>query len=227
MGKVEDNKKKKQTTLLKTAFELFTSKGINKTSISDIVSKAGVAKGTFYLYFSDKYDIRDKLIAHKSSELFQHAYRELSKSALTEFEDRVIFLVDHIINELSKNRILLDFISKNLTWRIFKHALTSPGAEKEDINFMEFYNDRILGAEGPSFTDPEVMLFLIIELVGSTCKSAILYEDPINMEELKPHLYNMIRMIIKTYRKDSKGDSAASELSPAASSDCSSSSSIS
>lgn len=202
MGKVEDNKKKKQNTLLKTAFELFTSKGINKTSISDIVNKAGVAKGTFYLYFSDKYDIRDKLIAHKSSELFQHAYRELLKSDLTDFEDRVIFLVDHIINELSQNRILLDFISKNLTWRIFKHALTSPSAEKKDINFTKLYNEKILGIEDSTFTDPEIMLFLIIELVGSTCKSAILYEDPVTIEELKPHLYQMIRTIIKTYRRE-------------------------
>lgn len=202
MGKVEDNKKKKQNTLLKTAFELFTSKGINKTSISDIVNKAGVAKGTFYLYFSDKYDIRDKLIAHKSSELFQHAYQELLKSDLTNFEDRVIFLVDHIINELSQNRILLEFIAKNLTWRIFKHALTSPSAENEDINFTELYHEKILGPENTTFHDPEIMLFLIIELVGSTCKSAILYEDPVTMEELKPHLYQTIRMIIQNYRND-------------------------
>ena len=39
-----------------TAFELFTTKGLTKTTISDIVDQAGVAKGTFYLYFKDKYD---------------------------------------------------------------------------------------------------------------------------------------------------------------------------
>ncbi|MFR3322153.1 MAG: TetR family transcriptional regulator [Lachnospiraceae bacterium] len=31
-----------------------------------MVDNAGVAKGTFYLYFSDKYDLRNKLIAHKA-----------------------------------------------------------------------------------------------------------------------------------------------------------------
>ena len=59
MGKIDNNKKYKKETLLNTAFDLFTTKGINKTSISDIVDNAGVAKGTFYLYFSDKYDIRN------------------------------------------------------------------------------------------------------------------------------------------------------------------------
>ena len=50
MGKLESNKKKKEDALYNTAFELFTTKGTNKTTISDIVEKAGVAKGTFYLY---------------------------------------------------------------------------------------------------------------------------------------------------------------------------------
>ena len=58
MGELELNKKKKKDALFNTAFELFTTKGLTKTTISDIVNQAGVAKGTFYLYFKDKYDIR-------------------------------------------------------------------------------------------------------------------------------------------------------------------------
>ena len=40
MGKIDNNKKYKKETLLNTAFDLFTTKGINKTSISDIVDNA-------------------------------------------------------------------------------------------------------------------------------------------------------------------------------------------
>ena len=54
MGKVDDNKLSKRNALLKTAFDLFAEKGFAKTTISDIVEKAGLAKGTFYLYFKDK-----------------------------------------------------------------------------------------------------------------------------------------------------------------------------
>ena len=53
MGKVDDNKKLKMNTLLQTAFDLFTGKGFAKTTVSDIVNQAGLAKGTFYLYFKD------------------------------------------------------------------------------------------------------------------------------------------------------------------------------
>ena len=75
MGKVESNKKQKKDALFNTAFELFTTKGTNKTTISDIADKAGVAKGTFYLYFKDKYDIRNKLVSYKTKELFYRAYQ--------------------------------------------------------------------------------------------------------------------------------------------------------
>ena len=57
MGKALQNKLKKRTALLDSAYELFTTMGFNHTTIRDIASKAGVAKGTFYLYFKDKYDL--------------------------------------------------------------------------------------------------------------------------------------------------------------------------
>ena len=60
--KKEIKEKDKEERLLKTAFELFTEKGIKDTSIQEIVDRAEVAKGTFYLYFKDKYEIRDILI---------------------------------------------------------------------------------------------------------------------------------------------------------------------
>ena len=67
--KNEDFDENKETRLLNTAFKLFTEKGIKDTSIQEIVDNASVAKGTFYLYFKDKYEIRDILIAKKSHKL--------------------------------------------------------------------------------------------------------------------------------------------------------------
>ena len=73
-SKVGNKKKKKESELYSAAYELFTTKGINKTVIDDIVKKAGVAKGTFYLYFKDKYDIKNKLIAHKTKWAYKKSY---------------------------------------------------------------------------------------------------------------------------------------------------------
>ena len=55
-------KNDKKQRLLEGGYKLFTEKGIKATSIQNIVDKANVAKGTFYLYFKDKYELRDVLI---------------------------------------------------------------------------------------------------------------------------------------------------------------------
>lgn len=43
--------------LMSAAAALFIAKGVEATTIDDIVSRAGVAKGTFYHYFSTKSDV--------------------------------------------------------------------------------------------------------------------------------------------------------------------------
>ena len=129
MGKLENNKQQKRTSLLDTAFKLFTTQGVSKTSIAEISQKAGIAKGTFYLYFKDKYDIRNKLVSHEASKLFKNAVSALElhikeqqindHSFTITFTEEIIFIADHIINVLNTNQTLLTFISKNLSWGIF------------------------------------------------------------------------------------------------------------
>ena len=197
MGKADENKKKKLENLLNTSFELFTSQGINKTSISDIVEKAGVAKGTFYLYFKDKYDIRNRLIAHKSSQLFMQAYDSMEKAGVTGFADRLIYMMHHVLDALSENKGLLAFIYKDLSWAVFKKALTTPIAS-DDVDFAEVFRRMIETAE-IKISDPEMMLFLIIELVGSAGYSSIMYNDPVSLDDLKPNLETTVRGIIKQF----------------------------
>lgn len=197
MGKADQNKKIKMENLLNTSFELFTSKGLNKTSISDIVEKAGVAKGTFYLYFKDKYDIRNRLISHKSSQLFMQAYQALNEANIDVFSDRIIFIMNYVLDALAENKGLLAFIYKDLSWAVFKRALTNPAGE-DDIDFGEVYQ-KMIDESGVEIRDPEVMLFLIIELIGSTGYSSIMYNDPVSLDELKPHLEKAVRSIIAQY----------------------------
>lgn len=195
MGKIDLNKKRKREALLNTAFELFTTQGIAKTTINNIVETAGVAKGTFYLYFKDKYDIRNKLIAHKASSIFSAADAALAKTNLTELDDRIIFLVDNIIEQFNVDKSLLHFISKNLSWGIFKNELIS----SKDDSEVDFYNIYAILENSPrAFKNPEVLLFMIVEFVSSTCYSSILYSEPTSIEELKPYIFDAIRQIMKS-----------------------------
>jgi len=195
--KKEIKEKDKEERLLKTAFELFTEKGIKDTSIQEIVDRAEVAKGTFYLYFKDKYEIRDILIAKKSKKLFKDALAELRKNYIVNLSDQVIFIINYVINELSKVPTLLKFISKNLSWGIYSKTVLKIYEEREDEEdsvyklFLKGIKENHI-----ELKNPEVTLYMIIELVSSTCFNSILYHDPLPIEEFKPYLYDTIRRMI-------------------------------
>ena len=202
MGKVDKNKQQKRTSLLETAFSLFTSRGIHNTSISDIVERAGVAKGTFYLYFKDKYDIRNKLIAHKASEVFRKADEALQKEDFsvfaesTVYEEKVVFLADNIINQFVADKTLLRFISKKLDWGMFKNVLTGTGSDGVDC--YDIY-DAVFQGNHDQYENPEIMVYMIIELVSATCYSAILVGEPASIEDLKPYIFRTVRQIMQSH----------------------------
>ncbi len=188
----------KESRLLNTAFKLFTERGIKDTSIQQIVDDANVAKGTFYLYFKDKYELRDILIAKKSHKLFSDALKELRKNYISNLSDQVIFLVNYVINELNKTPTLLKFISKNLSWGIYSKTvlkLYENSEENKDSVYKLFLNG--VEENGLNLKNPEVTLYMIIELVSSTCFNSILYKDPLPIDEFKPYLYDAIRNLIE------------------------------
>ena len=196
MSKIDHKKKMKREALLDTAFELFTKQGIHKTSISDIVQRAGVAKGTFYLYFKDKYDIHNRLIAGKAASIFREATADLERHPeITSVEDKIIFVTNYVIDLFEKDRSLLTFISKNLSWAIFKNVLIN-SREETDIDFHEVFI-RLFDDSDIVYQNPEVLIFMIIEFVSATVYSSILYEEPLPMPEFRPYLNTAIRQIMK------------------------------
>jgi len=177
------NEENKETRLLNTAFKLFTEKGIKDTSIQEIVDNADVGKGTFYLYFKDKYEIRDVLIAKKSHKLFADALSALREHDITILSEQVIFIVNHVIDELKKNQLLLKFISKNLSWGIYSKTVKKIYEDSENEDNIKLKNH-------------DVTLFMIIELVSSTCFNSILYNEPLPIDEYKPYLFEIIEKLI-------------------------------
>ena len=194
------DKKEKENRLMEKALKLFTEKGVNNTSIQDIADEAGVGKGTFYLYFKDKYDIRDKVIANCSNKLFADALSALYKSYIKNFEDQIIFVINYILDELNKNKILLKLISKNLSFGIFNTTISNLSNLSNIANDTETLYDKFVNKVNENninLKNPKVTLFTIIELVSSTGFNSILYNEPLPLEQYKPYLYSVIRDILK------------------------------
>ena len=194
-SKLVEKKEEKKQKLLESSFKLFTKKGIKNTSVEEITNEAGTAKGTFYLYFKDKYEVQDQLIIRKSKQLFNDAVKRLSKENITDFLDSLIFVIDYVIDQLNKNKLLLKFISKNLSWGVYNEKVTKmvdDNALGVHELFMKGIHDNKI-----KLKNPDVTLYMIIELVSSTCFNSIINKDPLPIDLYKPYLYNVIRKMVK------------------------------
>jgi AcrR family transcriptional regulator len=195
LTKNEIKKRKKRNALLNSAYELFTTVGYTKTTVLQIARRAGVGKGTFYLYFNDKTDIRDELIGVKSSQLLTRAVKALQqRTDIRNFADQLVFITDYIITALSKDIALLKFISKSLSWGMFKNSAEFVKKNEDVIDFQKFILNA-MDEEGIHLKEPLLLIYTIIELTNSTCYNIILHGESVTFSEYKPYLYNCIRLI--------------------------------
>lgn len=192
MGLAEDKKQKKRLSLMDAAFGLFATKGIARTSIEEIARAAGIAKGTFYLYFRDKDDLRRILIRHKAASLLRHA---LDHSGYLEKEDpadKILAITDDILSQLQEDPILLAFFHRNLSWNTFRQAVEELGDEGRRAI------EEVFGPEAGESRDREVESFMILELIGATCQSVILDREPVDMETYRPYLHRAVRSLMES-----------------------------
>lgn len=192
-SKIEQNKADKKNRLLENAMELFSTKGFKKTSISDIAEKAGVAKGTFYLYFKNKEDIRSKLVTKETDELFSQALDDLSHEKIEHFEDRFIYVIDHVIEALRQNPSIMNLINQDLTLGFYSNELS-----KIYDTDNKLYNLFKEGIEKDHLTveNIDMAFYTISELVGITCYRCMVQKIPCDIETYKPYLFKAIKAIL-------------------------------
>ena len=69
--------------ILETAKKLFSKNGYQGTSINEIIEKSGIATGTFYLYFDDKFALYSYLLRQ-----YRQAIRKAIVEGISDAKDR-------------------------------------------------------------------------------------------------------------------------------------------
>lgn len=192
MDKITKKKNEKYTKILDTALGLFEKNGTHLVSIDEIVKGAGVAKGTFYLYFKDRYNLISTLIIEKASKYMSLLSDEYEPRDFGDVSMSVRHYIEYISDFLQKNKTLCILIEKNLNTCVNAVAQTKEGPIKElyEKIFSELINCGVSEAEA------RAKLYLYIELIVSSCCNAIIRETPYTIEELKPHLCQIIESSI-------------------------------
>ncbi len=82
----------RRNEILDAADELFTQKGFDGTSTSNILEKVGIARGTLYYHFKSKEDIMDALIERYTSTMLAKA-RAIAEDKSIAVNERILRVV--------------------------------------------------------------------------------------------------------------------------------------
>ena len=197
MADVNEKKNIKRKNIIDAAYNLFVKKSVSETAIDDIVNSAGVAKGTFYLYFKNKYDLLDQIIIYKSAELVEAAFKSLEEEhekRSMDFLEQISYFTDCILDYMKSNPQITALISKNLTACFEEVTMGNNEVLRKSSSRMI---SAIMHLKSVSEHEAKQIFYIIVELVGSVCCNAILYSKPYPLEEIKPVLYSMIKGFIE------------------------------
>ena len=192
MDKIAQKKNEKYQNFISAAFELFEHDGVSGVSIDDIVKKAGVAKGTFYLYFKDKFDLISKLILKKATDFLHLDAENMQIQNDADFDHCVARFVDILVTFLEKNKTLTLLIDKNVD------VCVSAMIENREGPLKALYDNILVFFESRGFSAEEVRIkmYIYIDMIVSSCCNAILRGKPYSLQEIKPHLYEIVAVSI-------------------------------
>ena len=189
-GLITQKKEEKRKKILDSAYELFTSIGVSNTSISMICEKAGIAKGTFYLYFTDKEDVLRNLVRRVSFDILKAAHEESLKQK-DDFIDSVICMANYLIELFKNDRDALLVIKKDFIWPISEeefNTTTDPTMSKirDAINK---YSKEINMPEHKVL----IRLYALLSMLCSVCYSSIIDGFPSDIDSLKDDIFEMAK----------------------------------
>ncbi|HAY73208.1 MAG TPA: hypothetical protein DCY31_05040 [Ruminococcaceae bacterium] len=195
MSKISEKQQNKRTNILDAAYELFIEKSFNNTSIDDVVKSAGIAKGTFYLYFKDKHDLMERIIIRKGALILRYVLEELMKKrqeCQMSFSDQMIFITDKIVDYLEQHKEIITLMGKNFS------SCLSYFSTIEDDELKTMLSELVKENSENGFSEQETLkrIYLIVTLVGSVCYDSLVFESPFKISEIRPLLYASVRNII-------------------------------
>ena len=88
--------------ILQAALEEFSLNGYAATRLDDVAARAGITKGTIYVYFPSKEDLFVAMLKEKTRSVFENLATlasDADRSALDILRDHLAFVAGHIVDD--------------------------------------------------------------------------------------------------------------------------------
>ena len=183
----------KKAEIMEAALKVFKKKGPDKASVREIMAESGFGLGTFYLYYTDKNDLKEKIVLDKAMDIIIKAEENCVG------EDpvgRYISFVDYIIDYLIANPFELDLLSNNITWALYTKIEHDARLTEADST-LQFILSKYENLFSKSYSESQQLYILTMtfDIMMTTCKSALMKDSTLSIDEMKPVLFAVIRKI--------------------------------
>ncbi|MGI6686951.1 MAG: TetR/AcrR family transcriptional regulator [Christensenellales bacterium] len=133
----EDEKSEIRKRLVEVGLELFERYGINKTTIGAITDKVGIAKGSFYTFFSSKGDLFMECYAKERENVHQKACEKFKDR-----DDDLVILIREYAQDLRNalvERPILDIVYDSEAFRL----ISDKSVRKRLLEFNKLINQQM------------------------------------------------------------------------------------
>jgi AcrR family transcriptional regulator len=172
--------------ILTAAEEVIGARGYNDASITDITREAGVAQGTFYIYFKSKDEVFAELVV-EMGRLLRHALNEATEKAS-----------DRLSAEKEGLRGFLTFVTAHPNlYRVIQEALfVNPDAYRAYFQtFADGYREALAQADAAGEIrpgDPDVRAWALMGIAKTLGERAVVWGDKTPIDEVVEAAYDMI-----------------------------------
>jgi len=191
-NKLSLNKKRKYDALLTKGTELYTENGLHNTSVDQITKKAGVAKGTFYLYFKNKEDFIEQIALKLNIDILKESMNKADKKLNTNAITYTLEVANQLVTYYTKNPTILKLVFRNFSWSTLMKQFYKSKQVTDLYNvFRTKYAEIQIEHEQVNY-----ILFILIQLTGSICYESIINKSPAPITIMKEVLIQTIEKIL-------------------------------
>lgn len=169
----------KKQRIIQATIEQFVAKGVENTKISDIVKAAGIAQGTFYLYFPSKFSVMPEIAKFAVEEIMKEIHESIDLSL--PFDKKIEDLVSAVFRITEKKKELFAVLYAGLAQSEHLKQWESIYSPFYDWMYM-FLSQCLEKGEIRQNINCARTSRILIGLIESTAEQLYLYDEPTSEE---------------------------------------------
>lgn len=183
----------KRHRIQSAAIQLFQEQGVETTTVNEIVQRANVAKGTFYVYYKDKKELISQILTKQHGCLLNNIINQSYAHSGGDVKTWKITFVNNLIAYYLEHPKLLKSIQKNISSIFVTEEHRNEVFQR--VEKLELFLETLARAQ-ESKKQTMNRFMLMMEIIGIVCYNAIFFQHPDGIENILPELkLTMMKMI--------------------------------